>query len=193
MALLLSGCQIGDKEFVISKALNSRQVFKIGRSVCDLKEAKVYLANYQNIYGTAYSINLWEHDFGDESLTEYVKAVVLEELTTVYCMDLWRNRRGCRLRRRSCGGLRRLPRNITILFGGAVLSGSIGGSSEEYYAHYALAQKLYHSLTSDVNEEVSDDEARVMEIMQIFVTGEEEGRDCAKEASGGRGFCRRGK
>ena len=56
MALLLSGCQIGDKEFVISKALNSRQVFKIGRSVCKLKEAKVYLANYQNIYGTAYSI-----------------------------------------------------------------------------------------------------------------------------------------
>ena len=41
---------------------------------------------------------------------------------------------------------------------------------EEYYTHYALAQKLYNSLTDGVNDEVSDDEARVMEIMQIYVT-----------------------
>ena len=32
---------------------------------------------------------------------------------------------------------------------------------KEYYEHYALAQKVYHSLTKAVNEEVSDDEARV--------------------------------
>ena len=188
-ALLLSGCQIGDKEFVISKALNSRQVFKIGRSVCDLKEAKVYLANYQNIYGTAYSINLWEHDFGDESLTEYVKAVVLEELTTVYCMDLLAGRRGCRLRRRSCGGLRRLPRNITILF-------QERSCLIWEYRRMILRSTMptmhwhraYYSLTSDVNEEVSDDEARVMEIMQIFVTGEEKAATVQKKLLEGEDF-----
>lgn len=43
----------------------------------------------------------------------------------------------------------------------------------EYYEHYALAQKVYHSLTESVNEEVSDDEARVMELQQIYVSGKE--------------------
>lgn len=47
---------------------------------------------------------------------------------------------------------------------------------KEYYEHYALAQKVYHSLTKAVNEEVSDDEARVMEIMQIFVSDESPGQ-----------------
>ena len=35
---------------------------------------------------------------------------------------------------------------------------SLGRILQEYYTHYALAQKLYHSLTNGVNEEVSDDE-----------------------------------
>jgi foldase protein PrsA len=37
------------------------------------------------------------------------------------------------------------------------------------YENYALAQKLYTSLTQGVNAEVSDDEARIMEAMQIVV------------------------
>ena len=40
----------------------------------------------------------------------------------------------------------------------------------EYYRHYVLAQKVYFYLTGEINGEVSDDEARVMEVMQIFVT-----------------------
>lgn len=190
MALLLSGCQIGDKEFVISKALNSRQVFKIGRSVCDLKEAKVYLANYQNIYGTAYSINLWEHDFGDESLTEYVKAVVLEELTTVYCMDLLAESQGMSLTKEELRRVATAAAEYYDSLSREELSylGVSEDDLEEYYAHYALAQKLYHSLTSDVNEEVSDDEARVMEIMQIFVTGEEKAATVQKKLLEGEDF-----
>ena len=34
-----------------------------------------------------------------------------------------------------------------------------------------LAQKVYYHLTGEINGEVSDDEARVMEVMQIYVTG----------------------
>ena len=40
---------------------------------------------------------------------------------------------------------------------------------EKLYENYALASKVYTSLTTGVNEEVSDDEARVMEAQQIYV------------------------
>ena len=35
---------------------------------------------------------------------------------------------------------------------------------------YALAKKLYRSLTENIDEEVSDDEARVIRVQQIYVT-----------------------
>ena len=88
MLMCLGGCQIGNRQIVVSGSLSDKQVFKIGSATCGVKEAKVYLTNYQNIYGTAYGLNLWEHDFGDDSLTQYVKDITLEELTHVVCMDL---------------------------------------------------------------------------------------------------------
>ena len=59
---------------------------------------------------------------------------------------------------------------------------------KEYYEHYALAQKVYHSLTKAVNEEVSDDEARVMEIMQIFISDESRANEIASRLAQGEDF-----
>ena len=87
LSMALTGCQIGNKDIVVSGTLSSRQVFTLDKSACSLKEAKVYLANYQNIYGTAYTIDLWQHDFGDASLLDYVKDITLEELTRVYTVS----------------------------------------------------------------------------------------------------------
>lgn len=172
MTVLLSGCQIGSKEIVVSKTLNSKQVFKIGSSVCELKEARVYLANYQNLYGTAYNIDLWQHDFGDASLTEYVKDVTLEELTRVYSMNLLAEADGITLSEDEQRQVSAAAEEYYESLSRKEISymGISEADIEEYYAHYALAQKLYNSLTDGVNEEVSDDEARIIEIMQIYVT-----------------------
>ena len=82
-SFLLTGCKIGNKEVIVSNTLNNRQVFRIGNVSCGLKEAKVYLVNYQNIYGTAYGLDLWQHDFGDSSLENYVKNITMQELAQV--------------------------------------------------------------------------------------------------------------
>ena len=84
--MLFTGCQIGEKSIVVIRPLNSRYVFKIGEVSCELEEARLYLANYQNLYGTAYTLDLWQHDFGDESLEEYIKNITMNELVTVVCM-----------------------------------------------------------------------------------------------------------
>ena len=81
LSMALTGCQIGNKDIVVSGTLSSRQVFTLDKSACSLKEAKVYLANYQNIYGTAYTIDLWQHDFGDASLLDYVKDIVITSVS----------------------------------------------------------------------------------------------------------------
>lgn len=190
MTLLLSGCQIGDKEIVISKTLNNRQVFKIDRSICELKEAKVYLANYQNLYGTAYTIDLWQHDFGDNSLTDYVKDVTLEELTRVYCMDLLAESEGMTLSESEQQKVTEAAEEYydSLSREEIFYMGVSEADIKEYYTHYALAQKLYHSLTDGVNEEVSDDEARVIEIMQIFVASGENANTVRQKLLNGEDF-----
>lgn len=171
LTMILTGCQIGNKDIVVSGGMNSRQVFKIEGCVCDIKEARVYLTNYQNIYGTAYGVDLWQHDFGDNSLVDYVKAVTMDELTRVYCMALLAESREMSLSEEENKKVAEAAKEYYDSLSEEENSylGVSENEIEEYYSRYALAQKLYNSLTNEVNAEVSDDEARVMEIMQIFV------------------------
>lgn len=190
MAIMLSGCQIGNKDIVVSNSLSNKQVFKLDKTACGLKEARVYLTNYQNIYGTAYTINLWQHDFGDDSLTEYVKDVTLEELTRVYCMDLLAQTQEMTLSEEE---LARVADAAKEYYGSlseeeTAYMGVSEMDIEEFYTHYALAQKLYNSLTAGVNDEVSDDEARVMEIMQIYVTDEQKAHEVRQKLLQGDDF-----
>lgn len=188
--LLFSGCKIGNKDIVVSGTLNNKQVFQIGDTTCGIKEAKVYLVNYQNIYGIAYGLDLWEHDFGEESLEDYVKDITLNELVQVVCMNQLAKSQEMMLSEEE----NLLAAEAAKEYFTALTEDEIAymGVSEtdicEYYKHYALAQKLYSSLTSEVNEEVSDDEARVMEVMQIFVSDDKKASEVEAKLAAGEDF-----
>ena len=168
-SFLLTGCKIGNKEVIVSNTLNNRQVFRIGNVSCGLKEAKVYLVNYQNIYGTAYGLDLWQHDFGDSSLENYVKNITMRELAQVVCLDQLAKEKEMELSEEEKEKTAQAAEEYfaSLTEEETAYMGVSESDIKEYYEHYALAQKVYHSLTKAVNEEVSDDEARVMEIMQI--------------------------
>ena len=175
---------------MVSGTLSSRQVFTLDKSACSLKEAKVYLANYQNIYGTAYTIDLWQHDFGDASLLDYVKDITLEELTRVYTMDLLAQSQEVTLSEDETAKVAEAAKEYyaSLSEDETAYMDVVEADIAEYYTHYALAQKLYHSLTNGVNEEVSDDEARVMEIMQIYVTDEDRAHEVEQKLAQGDDF-----
>lgn len=190
LCIWLTGCQIGNKNIVVMKPLSSRYVFQIGEVSCGIKEAKVYLANYRNIYGEAYTLNLWQHDFGDESLEEYIKTIALNELVTVAGMTQLAEEKGVALTEED-------EANIVVAASAYYDSLSKAdkdflGVSEtdiiEYYRHYALAQKVYHFLTGEINEEVSDDEARVMEVMQIYVSDAGKAAEVIEKLENGEEF-----
>ena len=190
MLMCLGGCQIGNRQIVVSGSLSDKQVFKIGSATCGVKEAKVYLTNYQNIYGTAYGLNLWEHDFGDDSLTQYVKDITLEELTHVVCMDLLAESQEVSLSEEEKANVASAAKEYYASLSEDEVAYLAVTESDiaEYYAHYALAQKLYRSLTNGVNDEVSDDEARVIEIMQIYVTDETKAAEVLSKLKNGDDF-----
>ena len=190
LSLFVSGCSIGGKEVVVSEAMTNHQLFKIGTTTCSLKEAKVYLVNYQNIYGTAYGLNLWEHDFGDDSLKDYVKNITMQELTQVISMDQLAKSRELELSEEEKNRMAQAAEEYFALLTEEEKDymGVSESDIQDYYEHYALAQKLYTSLTGAVNEEVSDDEARVMELMQIYVSDSTKADEVAARLAAGEDF-----
>lgn len=174
---LLSGCTIGNTEFVLDlNTVGRNDVFSINGEKCTKEEAKLYLCNYQNLYGNEYGINLWQYDFGEqepeETLEYYVKEVTLAELTNVMCMSQLAEEQGLMLTEEEQKSLAEAANTYfeSLNKEERAYIGLDKGELEKCYTKYALAQKLYLSLTQGVNEEVSDDEARVVRIQQIYVT-----------------------
>ena len=83
-----TGCDFGEnKEVKITSEWKEDEVFRIHNRSCSLSEARIFLTNYQNIYGKVYDINLWEHDFGENSLEQYVKDLTISQLARIISMN----------------------------------------------------------------------------------------------------------
>ncbi len=190
MTLLLGGCNIGGREVVITGGLGSQDVFRIGGESCKITEAKVYLANYQNIYGKSYGIDLWEQGFHKDKLTEYIKEITLSEMSRIVCMDLLAKEQQISLgdeeRQKIEDAAKEYYQSLTEEekdFTGASESDIVS-----MYEDYVLADKVYQSLTEGINAEVSDDEARIMEAMQIYVKGKKKAKEVEEKLTAGEDF-----
>lgn len=171
----LTGCQIGNTEFVMSTAImNNKTVFTINDKSCSIQEAKLYFCNYKNLYGNVYGVDLWDYDFKGQSLPDYVKEVTLSELTRIICMDLLAEEHEIELSKEEESLVSKAASEYYDSLSQDEIDymGVRGADIEEFYSHYALAKKLYQTLTEGVDEEVSDDEARVIRVQQIYVANQ---------------------
>lgn len=172
VCFLLAGC--GNTKIVLTTGLASDELFRIGEVSCRLPEALVYLMNQKGTYESVYGIDMWEHAMGEETMEEYLKSQVLSELAQVKSMVL-------------------LAGEEEILLSEAEISQSEEAASEYFatlsqeeaailkvdqealagmYQDYGLAFKTYRQITEDVSIEISDDEARIIQLQQMFVPEE---------------------
>ncbi|MBC5713514.1 peptidyl-prolyl cis-trans isomerase [Roseburia sp. BX1005] len=190
VSVFFAGCSIGGKEIVVTSGVGSKDVFKIGGDSCNQTEAKVYLANYQNIYGKSYGIDLWEQGFQKKKLKQYVKEVALSEMTKIICMDLLAEDQEIALTTEEKARIKDAAAKYYESLNEAELTytGASQSDIESMYEDYALANKVYQSLTQSVDEEVSDDEARIMEAMQIYVKTQDKAEEVSAKLAAGEDF-----
>lgn len=195
LSMMLTGCTIGGIEFELDlNTVGRNDVFSINGEECTKEEARLYLCNYQNIYGNEYGVNLWTHDFGElapeDSLETYVKDVTLFELATIMCMDQLAEELEISLTDEELQLVDRVTDEYYDSLSKEEKSfmGIDKGELKTFYTKYAVAQKLYNTLTQGVNEEVSDDEARVIRIQQIFVKSEEDAQEVKAKLNSGVDF-----
>ena len=191
----LTGCTIGNTEIVLDfNTVGRNHVFSINGEKCTKAEARLYLCNYQNIYGSAYGLNLWEYQNPQieegETLEDYVKDITLAELSNIMCMQQLAAQQEITLTEAEKKKVEELAQEYYESLSKEERSyiGLDKNKLKQYYERYATAKKLYSMLTQGVNEEVSDDEERVIRIQQIFVRSEEKALQVQKEIANRKKF-----
>ncbi len=190
LSVVLQGCQVTGSEVVVNADSTDNEVFKIKDEVCTVSEARVVLTNYQNMYDRTYGINLWEHGFKDRELETYVKDLTISRLAQIMAMDYLAQYNGIVLEEEEQAKIKEAAEEYFE---------SLNDAEKEYmqvkqsdietlYNRYGLANKLYTHLTQGVNDEVSDEEARVMEAQQIFVSDEESAEEVEQQLKEGGDF-----
>jgi len=173
----LTSCSLGKTKVVWTGGFSSDQIFKMEEESCMLDEANILMANYKSQYMNDYGTELWNRSKStqDYSLEAYIKEVTLSQLAKMTCMNLLANQQKLTLNKEEKNKIEL----ATKAYYQSLTKTEVNELNVSYdtvkklYEKYALATKLYTELTVGVNEEVSDDDARVMQVMQIVVSTKE--------------------
>ncbi len=173
--LLMSGCGNSDVEVVWSQDLDANTLFKIENRECTFGVAKLLLATYKNLYVEVYGENVWLQQELSAEIENYLKETVVSQLAKIETMCLLAENKGVVLSGDEKKAVTAAAETFIQTLSQTEMK-ELGISEEEikeFFMEYALANKLYAELTADIDEEVSDDEARVMEVMCIVVDNQE--------------------
>ncbi|WP_294782710.1 peptidyl-prolyl cis-trans isomerase [uncultured Eubacterium sp.] len=169
----------------------SKPVFKVGSESCSQEDAKAILMNYQKEYSNLYGIDMWEHDYGQEqSLEEYIKDLTLAQMAQVYTLDVIASEKEVTLSEEEQKKVSEAAKTYRDGLDNAEREyiGLSEKQTEKLFERYVLAEKLYETLKTEVNQEVSDDEARVMKLKQIYTTDQTKAQTYLAQLQGGTDF-----
>lgn len=185
LAISSSGCRVGDEEVTISRGMADDEVFLIDGNVCTLPVMKLLLINNMNLNGESYGIDLLQNEDlkVQKKFEQYVKKISMDEIAQIYSMVALANAQGVTLTDEQKELAQWAGEDCFKSLTDAEVAylGITQQEVQDIYEKYALADKVYRSLVQDVNEEVSDDEARIMEIRQIYTPSEEQARKAMDE------------
>ena len=191
MAGSFSGCGLMENtEIVFTTGLSGEQLFKIGKSVCTLPEAMIYVMDYQRQYEGVYGVEMWEHDFGGITFENYVKDTIVDQLASMKAITLLAGDYEVSL---SSDEEKKVSQAAEDYYG-ALTEEQIEYMDlelkdvESLYRDHALSGKVYEEITKDVNTEVSDVEARIITVQQFRLDSAETAQSVKEQLDEGRDF-----
>lgn len=174
----------------ISTGLKDNVVFKVGGTKAYTWEADILLADAKTEYENVFGSNVWGQTMEGINVDDYVKDQIQSKLIRVKCMNLMAKEKGVVLSRTQ----KEQVGNAADTYYNGLTSEQIeqlGISKEQVeklYTEFAVADALYEDITSQVNTEVSSDDARVITIQFISCEQESDILDAKKRLDAGESF-----
>ena len=183
-ATAFTGCTVDGKQVFFETLPTVNTVFRIGSLTCSKKSAMVYLANYFNIYGNAGDLDLMDASLNTDRLKANIEKACLHRLSMVYALNVYADENDISLSSQEKSLVEKAaPKYMDSL--SAADKKALGVSEKDIrnmYEKEALASKVYKSIASKTDDEVSDEEARVMDAIVItFAAGSADKADKAEE------------
>ncbi len=150
-------------------------VFTIGKGACPKNEALVYLANYRNLYGSINGADLFEGEYDTEHLISNLKDAALSHLTQVYAMNQYAAQKEITLDQQELDRVEQAAKKYYDSLSKKEKSALKVKETDirDMYGRLALAEKVYTDLMGSVDEEVSEDEARVVDAKIIVISDQD--------------------
>lgn len=164
--LLLTACGavpgIGFKE---------NQVLKTGNHYATKEQACILLSGLRKKYESMFGNEAWTKKFGDSTLEQYIQEQVKTQLVQLSSMNLMAEERNITLDTKEKRRAEKAAKEFSGRFTKDQMK-KIGFDKvdvENLYQQYALAEKVYHTVTEDVDAEISDDQARMIDVQVILL------------------------
>ncbi len=190
----LTGCkevsEWVDKTVVVTTSLKKNELFKIGSHVMSVEEAKIFVAAQKSSLNMKYTDQIWGTMAGEQTVAEYMKEDLEANLAQMLCLVQMAEDRGITLNKTEEERVKKAAETFcnALSEGDKQYIQANLAQAESAFRHYYLVEKMTAELTKDVDVEVSDDEARIITIQQIFVTSAEDAQAIQKKAADGGDF-----
>lgn len=172
LLISLSGCG-DDTEIVLTTGFYENEVFRIEGMSCYTPEVMIYLTNIRNQYENVFGEEIFAQSIDGIPIEESIKQTVLARIAKIKMMNLMAEYYEITLDEREL----ELAENAAAEYYQSLSAeeiASMDGATQEtvrqLYEEYALANKVYQYLVQEVNQEISDDEARTVTVQQIFLS-----------------------
>ena len=171
MVFLLCGCTIDDRQVFFSLT-GPFTVMSIGPLSCNKAEARVYYVNYKNLYDTVGETDLWSGDFDLDEVEEGIFKAAINHLCKVYVLNLYAREADITLDYAQKNAVATAARQYEESLSEQERKklGINSKNLKRMVERYALAENVYTQLMDTVDEEVSEDEARIMDAYVLYTT-----------------------
>lgn len=156
---------------IFTTAFGEDELFRIGDISCTMPEYMLYLTNMQNDYEDAFGTQIWDLTYENTTLQENVKDIALAQIAQMKSVYLLALEKEVTLQQSEEEMLAKAAQEYYSSLSQGEIE-AMGISQEtvlQLYTEYALSQKVYELIVSEVNPEISDDEARTVTIEQIVI------------------------
>ncbi len=172
-SIFLTGCGKDrlPTEVVLTSDFIENEVFRLEGRPCMKNEIMLYLANSENGYSEVFGEGIWEVPVGGGTLEDSYKDNILARIAQIKTMNLLAEELSVSLENDEEAKVKAAAREYYE---------SLSDAEKNYldvdmetvaklYGEFAVANKLYETITRDVNPEISDDEARTITVRTILV------------------------
>lgn len=168
--LTAAGCS-EDVTLKLTKGLGAEEVFRLEDLSCTEHEVRLFLMNQKSLCEEAYGRNIWDFPLDEGSFDDYMMGQLQKFLPQLKGMVLMAKDRGLTLSEEEKKAASDAAAGYLAGLGEAEAA-YVGITQEELaalYEEYRLADLLVQDVTSSIAPEISDDEARVMEVQEIVL------------------------